>query len=80
MYVTSWFMCLFTTLPCWDTVLTICDLLFLEGKKVEEEEWEMKRRKEYWGSEVSRRRRVWRSGRRELGGKERGEGGTRLVD
>ena len=32
MYVTSWFMCLFTTLPCWDTVLTICDLLFLEGK------------------------------------------------
>ncbi|CAI8052989.1 TBC1 domain family member 10B [Geodia barretti] len=31
MYITSWFMCLFTTLPCWDTVLTICDLIFLEG-------------------------------------------------
>ncbi|CAI8009662.1 hypothetical protein GBAR_LOCUS6451 [Geodia barretti] len=31
MYITSWFMCLFTTLPCWDTVLAICDLIFLEG-------------------------------------------------
>ena len=31
MYMTSWFMCLFSTLPCWDTVLAICDIVFLEG-------------------------------------------------
>ena len=30
-YVTPWFMCLFTSLPCWDTVLAIADLFFLEG-------------------------------------------------
>ena len=24
-------MCLFTSLPCWDTVLATCDLIFLEG-------------------------------------------------
>lgn len=31
MYVTPWFMCLFTSLPCWDCVLAIWDLMFLEG-------------------------------------------------
>ena len=31
MFATSWFMCLFTGLHCWDTVLLISDLLFLEG-------------------------------------------------
>ncbi|XP_065909077.1 TBC1 domain family member whacked-like isoform X2 [Dysidea avara] len=31
MYTVQWFLCLFTFLPCWDTVLLICDLLFLEG-------------------------------------------------
>lgn len=34
MYVTPWFMCAFTSLPCWDTVLSIWDLLLLKGVKV----------------------------------------------
>lgn len=32
MYLTPWFMALFTSLPCWDAVLTIWDLLLLDGK------------------------------------------------
>ena len=32
LYMTQWFLCLFTTLPCWDSVLAICDILFLEGE------------------------------------------------
>ena len=32
MYTVQWFLCLFTFLPCWDTVLLICDLLLLEGQ------------------------------------------------
>ncbi|KAJ7350203.1 hypothetical protein OS493_037783 [Desmophyllum pertusum] len=31
MYLTPWFMALFTSLPCWDAVLTIWDLLLLEA-------------------------------------------------
>lgn len=31
MYVTPWFMCLYTSLPCWDTVLAIWDLILLDG-------------------------------------------------
>ncbi len=34
MYVTPWFMCVFTSLPCWDTVLGLWDLLFFRGVKV----------------------------------------------
>ncbi|KAL9955236.1 hypothetical protein ACROYT_G036529 [Oculina patagonica] len=34
MYLTPWFMALFTSLPCWDAVLTIWDLLLLEGMSV----------------------------------------------
>ena len=34
MYTVQWFLCLFTFLPCWDTVLLICDLLLLEGQCV----------------------------------------------
>ena len=32
MYTVPWFLCLFTFLPCWETVLLICDLLLLEGQ------------------------------------------------
>ncbi|XP_030845063.1 USP6 N-terminal-like protein isoform X2 [Strongylocentrotus purpuratus] len=31
MYVTPWFMCLYTSLPCWDTILAIWDLILLDG-------------------------------------------------
>ena len=31
MYLTPWFMALYTSLPCWDAVLVIWDLLLLEG-------------------------------------------------
>ncbi|KJE89651.1 gh regulated tbc protein-1 [Capsaspora owczarzaki ATCC 30864] len=31
MYTVPWFMCMFTSLPCWDTVLAIWDMLMLEG-------------------------------------------------
>lgn len=31
MFATPWFMCLFTSLPCWDTVLAIWDGFFLLG-------------------------------------------------
>ncbi|EGD72297.1 hypothetical protein PTSG_00316 [Salpingoeca rosetta] len=31
MYVTQWFMCAFTSLPLWDTVLAIWDLLMFKG-------------------------------------------------
>ncbi|KAJ8024158.1 TBC1 domain family member 10A [Holothuria leucospilota] len=31
MFVTPWFMCLFTSMPCWETVLAIWDLLLLDG-------------------------------------------------
>lgn len=34
MYLTPWFMALFTSLPCWDAVLTIWDLLLLEGMSI----------------------------------------------
>jgi len=34
MYLTPWFMALFTSLPCWDAVLTIWDLLLLDGMSV----------------------------------------------
>lgn len=34
MYTTPWVMCVFTSLPCWDTVLSIWDLLLLEGNVV----------------------------------------------
>ncbi|XP_038053911.1 TBC1 domain family member 10B-like [Patiria miniata] len=30
-FVTPWFMCLYTSFPCWDTVLAIWDLLLLDG-------------------------------------------------
>ncbi|XP_033645463.1 uncharacterized protein LOC117304932 isoform X2 [Asterias rubens] len=30
-FVTPWFMCLYTSFPCWDTVLTIWDLILLDG-------------------------------------------------
>jgi hypothetical protein len=30
-YTTNWFMTLFTSLNCWDTILLIVDLFFLEG-------------------------------------------------
>lgn len=32
MYATPWFMCLFSALPCWDTVLSICDGFMLLGE------------------------------------------------
>ena len=32
MYLTPWFMSVYTSLPCWDTVLAIWDLLLLHGK------------------------------------------------
>ncbi|XP_070566220.1 USP6 N-terminal-like protein [Ptychodera flava] len=31
MFVTQWFLCLYTSLPCWDTVLAIWDLILLDG-------------------------------------------------
>ncbi|XP_046842546.1 TBC1 domain family member 10B-like [Xenia sp. Carnegie-2017] len=31
LYITPWFMTLYTSLPCWDTVLFIWDLFLLEG-------------------------------------------------
>ncbi|CAH1786630.1 unnamed protein product [Owenia fusiformis] len=31
MFVTPWFMCLFTNLTCWDTVLAIWDLILVDG-------------------------------------------------
>ena len=31
MYLTPWFMALFTSLPCWDAVLAIWDMILLEG-------------------------------------------------
>ena len=31
LYMTPWFLCLFTSLPCWDTVLATWDLLLLDG-------------------------------------------------
>lgn len=31
LYLTPWFMCLYTGLPTWQTVLRIWDLFFLEG-------------------------------------------------
>ncbi|XP_020620810.1 uncharacterized protein LOC110058501 [Orbicella faveolata] len=34
MYLTPWFMALFTSLPCWDAVLAIWDMLLLEGMSV----------------------------------------------
>ncbi|XP_022242192.1 TBC1 domain family member 10B-like [Limulus polyphemus] len=34
MYTTQWVLCVFTSLPCWDTVLTVWDLLLLEGNVV----------------------------------------------
>ncbi|CAB4021632.1 USP6 N-terminal [Paramuricea clavata] len=34
LYITPWFMALYTSLPCWDSVLTIWDLLLLEGVSV----------------------------------------------
>ncbi|XP_022809026.1 carabin-like [Stylophora pistillata] len=34
MYLTPWFMALFTSLPCWDAVLTIWDLLLSEGLSI----------------------------------------------
>ena len=34
LYITPWFMALFTSLPCWDSVLTIWDLLLLDGISV----------------------------------------------
>lgn len=33
MYVTPWFMCVFTSLPCWDTVLNIWDVMMIHGVK-----------------------------------------------
>eukprot|EP00039_Didymoeca_costata_P005364 m.80934 g.80934 ORF g.80934 m.80934 type:complete len:573 (-) comp12785_c0_seq7:462-2180(-) len=33
MYVTPWFMCGFTSLPCWDSVLDIWDLIIFKGVK-----------------------------------------------
>lgn len=32
MYVTQWFMCGFTSLPLWDTVLSIWDIFMLQGE------------------------------------------------
>lgn len=34
MYLTPWFLALFTSLPCWDAVLLIWDLLLLDGMTV----------------------------------------------
>ncbi|XP_033117446.1 rab GTPase-activating protein 1-like [Anneissia japonica] len=34
MFITPWFMCLYTSLPCWDTVLSIWDHLIMEGVTV----------------------------------------------
>ncbi|XP_028415378.1 TBC1 domain family member 1-like [Dendronephthya gigantea] len=34
LYITPWFMALYTSLPCWDSVLTIWDLLLLDGTSV----------------------------------------------
>ena len=31
MFVTQWFMCAFTSLPLWDTVLTIWDAFMFKG-------------------------------------------------
>lgn len=33
MFIPPWFISLFTSLPCWDTVLAIWDLLMLQGNK-----------------------------------------------
>jgi hypothetical protein len=33
MYVTPWFMCVFTSLPCWDAVMSVWDLLLFRGVK-----------------------------------------------
>lgn len=33
MYITQWFMCLFTALPLWDTTLAVWDLLLWEGHR-----------------------------------------------
>lgn len=33
MYVTPWFMCAFTALPLWDTVMCIWDMMMLQGTK-----------------------------------------------
>ena len=33
MYVTPWFMCVFTSLPCWDAVMNVWDLLVFKGVK-----------------------------------------------
>eukprot|EP01147_Barroeca_monosierra_P009407 gene9407-1652_t len=33
MYVTQWYMCAFTSLPLWDTVLSIWDMMMLKGTK-----------------------------------------------
>ncbi|XP_071954675.1 uncharacterized protein [Antedon mediterranea] len=34
MFITPWFMCLYTSLPCWDTVLSIWDHLIMQGVTV----------------------------------------------
>lgn len=34
MYLTPWFMALFTSLPCWDAVLSVWDMILLEGMSV----------------------------------------------
>ena len=33
MYVTPWFMCVFTSLPCWDAVMSVWDLIVFKGVK-----------------------------------------------
>lgn len=33
MFVTQWFMTLYTGLPCWDTVLCIWDMILFEGNE-----------------------------------------------
>ena len=32
-YVTPWFMCVFTSLPCWDAVMSLWDMLIFRGVK-----------------------------------------------
>lgn len=34
LFLPKWILCVYTLLPCWDSVLTIWDLLFLEGSVV----------------------------------------------
>ncbi|CAN0427367.1 unnamed protein product [Lampetra planeri] len=34
MFITPWFLTLFTSLPCWDTVLAVWDLIMLDGLNV----------------------------------------------